>query len=51
MGHEFLEKMKAKKLKNYLKIRGLKVTRTKTELAVRVFTTSENGAQPVTIAK
>ena len=42
--------MKVKELKNYLKIRGLKVTRIKKELIVRVFATSENGVQPVKAA-
>ena len=32
MDYELLEKMKIKELKNYFKIRGLKVTRTKREL-------------------
>ena len=32
MDYELLEKMKVEELKNYLKIRGLKVTGTKKEL-------------------
>ena len=39
--------MKVEELKNYLKIRGLKVTETKKELVVRVFASSGNGVQPV----
>ena len=39
--------MKVEELKNYLKIRGLKVTETKKELVVRVFAASGNGVQPV----
>ena len=37
--------MKVEELKNYLKIRGLKVIGTKKELIVRVFADSENGVQ------
>ena len=47
MDYELLEKMKVEELKNYLKIRGLKVTGTKKELVARVFAASENGVQPV----
>ena len=47
MDYELLEKMKIKELKNYFKIRGLKVTRTKRELVPWVFAASENGVQPV----
>ena len=36
MDYELLEKMKVEELKNYLKIRGLKVTVTKRELVARV---------------
>ena len=42
--------MKVEELKNYLKIRGLKVTGTKKELVARVFAASENGVQPVKTA-
>ena len=42
--------MKVEELKNYLKIRGLKVTGTKIELVARVFAASENGVQPVKTA-
>ena len=47
MDYELLEKMKVDELKNYLKIRGLKVTGTKKKLVSRAFTASENGVQPV----
>ena len=51
MDNELLEKMKVEELKNYLKIRGLKVTGTKKkELVARVFAASENGVQPVKTA-
>ena len=50
MDYELLEKMKVEELNNYLKIRGLKVTRTKKELVARVFAASENGVQPVKTA-
>ena len=38
--------MKVEELKNYLKIRGLKVTGKK-KLVARVFAASKNGVQPV----
>ena len=50
MDFELLEKMKVEGLKNYMKIRGLKVTGTKKELVARVFAASENGVQPVKTA-
>ena len=50
MDYGLLENMKVKELNNYWKIRGLKVTRIKNELIVRVFATSENGVQPVKAA-
>ena len=50
MHYELLEKMKVEELKNYLKIRGLKVTWTKKELVVQVFAASENGIQLVKLA-
>ena len=51
MDYELLKKMKVEELKNYLKIRGLKVTGTKKELVTRVFGASENGVQPVKTAE
>ena len=51
MDYELLEKMKVEELKNYLKLRGLKVTGIKKkELIARVFAASENGVQPVKAA-
>ena len=50
MDYELLEKMKVEELKNYLKIRGLKVTGIKKGLIARVFAASENGVQPVKAA-
>ena len=50
MDYELLKKMKVEELKNYLKIRGLKVTGTKKELAGQVFTDNENGVKPVKTA-
>ena len=47
MDYELLEKMKVEELKNYLKIRDLKVTGTKKEMVAWVFAASENGVQPV----
>ena len=42
MDYELLQKMKVGELKNYLKIRGLKVTGNKKELVTRVFAASKN---------
>ena len=50
MDYALIEKMKVEELKNYLKIRSLKVTGTKTELVARVFAASGNGVQPVKTA-
>ena len=50
MGYELLEKMKVEELKNFLKIHGLKVTKTKKELVARLFAASKNGVQPVKTA-
>ena len=44
---QLLEKMKVEDLKNYLKIRDLKVIGTKKELVTPVFAGSENGVQLV----
>ena len=43
MDYELWEKIKVEELKNYLEIRGLKVTGTKKELVARVLPASENG--------
>ena len=45
MDYELLKKMKVEELKNYLKIRGLKVHGTKKELVGRVFAASKNEVQ------
>ena len=50
MDYELLEKMKVDVLKNYLKIRGLKITGTKKELVPGAFAGSENGVQPLKTA-
>ena len=39
--------MGLEKLKNYLRIRRLKVNRKKNELVARVFAASENGVKPI----
>ena len=45
-----IEKLNMKELKNYLKIRGLKVTERKKELVGRVFNAQENNVKPVKTA-
>ena len=45
-----IEKLNMEELKNYLKIRGLKVTGRKKELVARVFNAQENDVRPVKIA-
>ena len=42
-----IEKLNMEELKNYLKIRGLKVTGRKKELVARVFNAQENDVKPV----
>ena len=42
--------MSLEELKNYLRIRGLKVNGRKNELVPRVFTATENGVKPVKTA-
>ena len=42
-----IEKLSMEELKNYLKIRGLKVTGRKKELVARVFNAQENDVKPV----
>ena len=49
MDNELLEKMKVEELKNYLKIRGLKVTETKKNWQPEYFLPA-NGVQPVKTA-
>ena len=45
-----IEKLNMKELKNYSKIRGLKVTERKKELVGRVFNAQENNVKPVKTA-
>ena len=47
MDYELLVEMKVEELKNYLKIRDLKVAGKKKELVARVFAASKNGVKPV----
>ena len=42
MDYEFISSMKVEELKDYLKLRGLKVSGRKVELVARVFSASEN---------
>ena len=50
MDYEMIEKLNMEELKNYLKIRGLKVTGRKKELVARVFNAQENDVKPVKTA-
>ena len=50
MDYETIEKLNMEKLKNYSKIRGLKVTGTKKELVARVFNAQESDVKPVKTA-
>ena len=45
-----IPKMSLEELKNYLRIRGLKVNGRKNELVARVFAASENGVKPIKTA-
>ena len=45
-----IPKMSLEELKNYLRIRGLKVNGTENELVARVFAASENGVKPIKTA-
>ena len=45
-----IEKLNMEELKNYLKIRGLKLTGRKKELVARVFNAQENDVKPVKTA-
>ena len=45
-----LEKLKIEKLRNYLRLGGLKVTGKKVELVARVFAATENNVQSVKTA-
>ena len=50
MDYDLIEKMNVEELKNYLRIRGLKVNGRKSELVARVFCASESGIKPVKTA-
>ena len=47
MDYEMIEKLNMEELKNYLKIRGLKLTGRKKELVARVFNAQESDVKPV----
>ena len=49
MDYDLISKMSLEELKNYLRIRGLKVNGRKNELVTRVFA-SENGVKPIKTA-
>ena len=46
MNYDLISKMSLVELKNYLRIRGLKVNVRENELVARVFAASENGVKP-----
>ena len=50
MDYDLISKMSLEELKNYFRIRGLKVNGRKIELAARVFAASENGVKPIKTA-
>ena len=50
MDYGLITKMSIEQLKNYLRIRGLKVNGRKNELLARVFTASENSIKPIKTA-
>ena len=50
MDYDLISKMSLEELKNYLRIRGLKVNGRKNELVARVFAASENGVKPIKAA-
>ena len=47
MDYDLISKISLEELKNYLRIRGLKVSGRKNELVARVFAASENGVKPI----
>ena len=47
MDYDLVAKMHVHELKNYLKIRGLKISGNKNELVARVFSAMENNVLPV----
>ena len=50
MDYCLIPKMSLEELKNYLRIRGLKVNGTENELVARVFSASENSVKPIKTA-
>ena len=50
MDYDLISKMGLEELKNYVRIRDLKVTGRKNELKARVFAASENGVKPIKTA-
>ena len=51
MEYDLINKMKCDELKQYLRLRGLKVTGRKQELVARVFSASENNVKPIKTAE
>ena len=47
MDYDLVVKMHVNELKNYLKVRGLKISSNKNELVARVFSAMENNFMPV----
>ena len=47
MYYDLVAKMHVNELKNYLKVRGLKISSNKNELVARVFSAMENNFMPV----
>ena len=50
MDYDLVAKMHVNELKNYLKVRGLKISGSKNELVVRVFSAMKNNVKPVKTA-
>ena len=50
MDHDFVAKMPVNELKNYLKVRGLKISDNKNELLARFFPAMENNVMSVKAA-
>ena len=50
MDYDLISKVSLEELKNYLRIRGLKVNGRKNKLVARVFAASKNGVKPIKTA-
>ena len=50
MNYDFMSKMRLEELKNYLRIRDLKVNGRRNELVARVFASSKKGVKPIKTA-